>query len=113
MTKQSLGICLLLVFWIVCWFFPSLLRGVAHNDKQTTLSLLEPMTVPEKILLGQPLNINKLSKRDLEFLPGVGPSVAKRIIEYRATHGPFQNIVSLLNVKGIGEKTLERFAPFF
>ncbi|HEU5179265.1 MAG TPA: helix-hairpin-helix domain-containing protein [Candidatus Polarisedimenticolia bacterium] len=54
------------------------------------------------------LNINAASADDLATLPGIGPSYAKRIIEYREKNGPFKRVEDLLNVQGIGEKTLER-----
>jgi competence protein ComEA len=41
----------------------------------------------------------------------VGPAIAKRILDYRALHGPFKTIADLDKVKGIGPKTLARIAP--
>jgi competence protein ComEA len=54
------------------------------------------------------LNLNAASADDLASLPGIGPSYAKRIVEYREKNGPFKRVEDLLNVQGIGEKTLER-----
>jgi competence protein ComEA len=54
------------------------------------------------------LNLNAASAEDLATLPGIGPSYAKRIVEYREKNGPFKRVEDLLNVQGIGEKTLER-----
>ncbi len=54
------------------------------------------------------LNLNAASADDLATLPGIGPSYAKRIVEYREKNGPFKRVEDLLNVQGIGEKTLER-----
>jgi competence protein ComEA len=44
----------------------------------------------------------------LESLPGVGPILAQRIIEYREESGPFQSVDDLLNVKGIGPSLFEK-----
>lgn len=57
----------------------------------------------------QPININTASQEELETLPGIGPSKAAAIIEYRSTHGPFKTLEDILGVSGIGEKTLAGF----
>ena len=49
------------------------------------------------------VNINEASQSDLETLPGIGPSIASRIIEYRTQNGKFSKIEDLQNVKGIGD----------
>ena len=49
------------------------------------------------------VNINTANLSELETLPGIGPSLAQRIIEYRETNGNFQTIEDLQNVKGIGD----------
>lgn len=50
--------------------------------------------------------INQASQGELEALPGIGPSLAQRIVAYRETHGPFTNLESLAAVPGIGPKLL-------
>jgi competence protein ComEA len=52
------------------------------------------------------IDLNTASAPDLEALPGIGPVMARRIIEFRQTHGPFQEIDDLLQVSGIGPKKL-------
>lgn len=58
------------------------------------------------------IDINKATIDELIRLPKVGPVLAKRIIEYRDKIGGFRNINQLINVKGVGNKTLERLKPF-
>ncbi len=58
------------------------------------------------------VNINTATQAQLETLPGIGPVIAGRIIEYRTTNGGFRSINQLENVKGIGPKTLEKLRPF-
>lgn len=57
----------------------------------------------------EPLNINMASTARLALeLNGIGPSKAEAIVRYREQHGPFQTVDDLVNVKGIGSKTLEK-----
>jgi len=57
------------------------------------------------------LNINTAGAADLEKLPGVGPAMAARIIEYRQKNGAFKKAEELMNVKGIGEKSFLALKP--
>jgi competence protein ComEA len=52
------------------------------------------------------INLNTATLDQLESLPGIGPSLGQRIIDYREEHGPFRSVDDLLNVSGIGEKRL-------
>lgn len=53
--------------------------------------------------------INQATQSQIEELNGVGPTLAKRILEWRQRNGKFQSIQDLLKVKGIGQKKLEKF----
>ena len=57
---------------------------------------------------GARININTATSQELQTLRGIGPAMAQRIIEYRQTSGRFSTVDDLTNVKGIGEKTLEK-----
>ena len=53
------------------------------------------------------VNINTASASELEKLPGIGPALAQRIVEYRDSHGPFASVDALTDVPGIGKAKLE------
>lgn len=56
---------------------------------------------------GRKININQADESKLQDIPGVGPSMASRIIDYRNTNGRFKTIEDLKNVSGIGDKRFE------
>ncbi len=58
------------------------------------------------------ISINKATLEQLEYLPGIGPVMAKRIIAYRDQHHGFRTIDELVEIKGIGEKTVEKLKPY-
>ncbi|MGB9856670.1 MAG: helix-hairpin-helix domain-containing protein [Dictyoglomaceae bacterium] len=103
----------------------------ADLDKLNLADYLEDgckIFVPEKILPSNPsfksekevvqknnissnsnkVNINYASEKELENLPGIGPSLARRIIEYREQNGPFKSLEDLEKVKGIGPRKIEQ-----
>ncbi len=71
------------------------LRGM---NLGTSLEDKEEIWIP-----GEQLNINRASQEQLVYLPGIGPVLAQRIIEYRAKNGPFHNLSELTEISGIGE----------
>ena len=58
------------------------------------------------------VNINRADAAALQTIPGIGPSKAERIIDYRNTVGPFQSIEDIKNVSGIGNKTFESIREY-
>ena len=59
----------------------------------------------------QPIDINSASVEQLTAVPGIGPSLAQRIVEFRKKEGPFQRVEDLLKIRGIGERSLEKIRP--
>ena len=60
---------------------------------------------------GAPVGLNTADAAALDSLPGVGPVLAQRIIDWRSEHGRFTSVDELGEVSGIGDKLLERLRP--
>lgn len=95
-------------FWGLRRFNPALFLGkpdfIAIPNKDQ----------PQQSIQNKPalLNINTASAEELETLSGIGPQMAKRIIQYREEQGNFASVEALTEVKGLGEKTLQKLKPF-
>lgn len=73
-----------------------------------TAATLPALRSPSTLLL---LDINSATAAELEALPGIGPTLAGRIVAYRDEHGPYSTVEELRNVDGIGPKTLADLQP--
>ena len=62
--------------------------------------------------IAQSVDVNCDDAEHLEFLPGVGPGLARRILADREANGPFASVDDLARVRGLGPDTLARLAPF-
>ncbi|HEY3120550.1 MAG TPA: helix-hairpin-helix domain-containing protein [Vicinamibacteria bacterium] len=58
------------------------------------------------------VNLNAATAAQLATLPGIGPKVAARIVEYRQKSGGFKSAQELLNVQGVGEKSFRKLQPY-
>lgn len=58
------------------------------------------------------VDINQAEWPELSQLPGIGPTLAQRIVESRQTEGPFHGHDDLLRIRGIGPRTLQRISPY-
>ncbi|UCD72270.1 MAG: helix-hairpin-helix domain-containing protein [Syntrophobacterales bacterium] len=86
---------------------------VVIRDAEHTLIIELARMEPEKcIVFSVPLNLNEVEEEDLTLIPGIGPRLAQRIIQYRSKKGGFRKIEELKDVRGIGKKklrSLERY----
>lgn len=58
------------------------------------------------------IDINAATLADFDSIPGIGPVIAQRIIDYRTTNGTFKSVEDIKEVKGIGEKTFEKIKDY-
>lgn len=82
-----------------------------------TVYLLTPRTTqgdytveaqaPSEKTYAEKVNINTADADELDALPGIGPVLAQRIIDWRTANGPFTSPEDLLQVSGIGQTTLD------
>ena len=66
-----------------------------------------------KINTNQPLNLNSATEEQLKNIPGIGPSKAKEILNYREQNHGFNSIDDLMKIKGFGKKTFEKLKEHF
>jgi competence protein ComEA len=73
---------------------------------------LAAMSGAQILTLGLVIDLNRATAEDLDAIPGIGPALAQRIVDYRQAHGPFKKIDDLEEVLGIGPKKLEGLKPY-
>ena len=118
---------------VVCWIGWSVPEsGTSQPPREAELQAslprspegllsLTPQAVPPRPLQGREnkamprrestVDLNRATKEDLERLPGIGPVLAGRIVEYRSAQGKFDDVEQLRHVKGIGKKKFEQIRP--
>jgi competence ComEA-like helix-hairpin-helix protein len=60
----------------------------------------------------QPININTADSTQLQLVPGIGPSTAEKILQFRKSYGAFKSVNDLMAIRGIGPKRLEKMRKY-
>ena len=81
---------------------------VPYTEGSSPVIATEAPAATEAPSSAELININFASQSELESLPGIGPTTAKKIIDYREANGPFVSTEDIVNVSGIGPGTYER-----
>ncbi|MCY1597005.1 helix-hairpin-helix domain-containing protein [Staphylococcus pettenkoferi] len=80
--------------------------GTTASTSTTTGSASSNSSVDKQV------NINTATESELQSIPGIGPSKAKSIIEYRDTNGAFDSVEKIKEMNGIGEKTFDKLKDY-
>lgn len=84
---------------------------VPHVDEADAPPLVtggEPAAAAGSSAPGGKINLNAATSEELDSLPGIGPAIAQRIIDYREANGPFKAIEEITLVSGIGDATYDK-----
>ncbi len=82
-------------------------------NKQHVDITIKKMQTREMVVLGIPLDPNRMGVDDWDYLPGIGPVLALRIVRDRQINGGFRSLKDLKRVPGIGEAKLRQIYTFF
>lgn len=104
---KKAGFVSVLVALVLCGFTCGFLLGRNFNRTDLTVSSTAATQPAVTSTESKKVNINTATVEELTLLPGIGKSLAQRIVEYRTENGPFRRIEDLGNVSGIGQKKLE------
>ena len=109
-----IGVALLLLSGVILYnVFTTSDEEVVTSNESTTSAVISTTSsmvlgTSEVVTSDGKININTASSSQLQTLSGIGPTKAQAIIDYRVEHGNFSSVEELINVSGIGEKTLEK-----
>lgn len=123
MKKQplSLLVCIMLLF---CAFTLGFFLGRNRNHEVIYLSTVSTQarhnvtvppdtgTEPEREQISFPIDINAATLNELTSLPGIGETLARRILDYRDANGSFSRPEELMHVEGIGAGKLEAILDY-
>lgn len=110
---QKIMFCLAAAAFLTASAWGTILPRAASNEKvlQTPPPVRAKASVAADVWV-QKLDLNSATREELMELPGIGEARAEAILEYRAENGKFYGVEELLNITGIGEKSLEKLRGY-
>lgn len=107
-----LGIAFFLLAGVILYnVFTADMETTNVEEESTSVVLTTKVTTtaaPDVVAASTKVNINTASAEELMSLSGIGPTKAQAIVDYRTSIGAFSSVDELINVSGIGEKTLAK-----
>ena len=90
---------------------PAVSPASPAQGRAAAVSVSAKPAPPPRRAVTFPLDINSARIEELMALPGIGETLAQRMVEYRKSHGGFRSVDELRKVRGIGEKRMEQLRP--
>jgi competence protein ComEA len=99
----------------LCDTYPSVAQGtsvqISSGNGHIHIST-RPMPAAYKITLKIPVSVNTASLEELDTIPGIGPTLAEKIINYISLYGPFTSVEEIQNVPGMGKLRYLKIKPY-
>ena len=87
-------------------------KSDGNNKEKSSLTSDNKSNINESAFKVSNVNINTATQTELETLPGIGPSLALKIINYRKENGKFKSIEELKNISGIGDNKYDEIKQY-
>ena len=98
-----------------CDTYPSVAQGtsvqISSENGHIHIST-RPMPAAYKITLKIPVSVNTANLEELDTIPGIGPTLAEKIINYISLYGPFKSVEEIKNVPGMGKLRYLKIKPY-
>ncbi len=109
--RPKTGAFLLIAVAILCIY---ILKSSFYPIEPSTgaASYHLPSSVGARLVFNEPINVNIATEKELELLPGIGPVLARRIVEARSQSSGFSTIRELERVKGLSPARVKKLAPY-
>ncbi|UCG90880.1 MAG: helix-hairpin-helix domain-containing protein [candidate division WOR-3 bacterium] len=102
MNKREIWVLIILIVVLIS-------INVVNYSKRENLKKSHSLLVEDGTIQ---ISINEAIAAEFEDLPGIGPVLAKRIVEYRRVNGGFKKLEGLKSVQGIGDKIFQKILPY-